>query len=138
MIIKKRGRIPACDSFVVKRISGPGLANDYFYQIKPEQALASLEARMELDELSAYQHEMEQIIMQPQKDFSQFVECCFAPFSAQLSKTGVYSVLEKEGQDLLSCLHEKLERRRRELQTGLSTTIRSKIRLSTMHLKVSF
>ena len=69
LIIKKRGRIPASDSFVVKRIAGPGLASDYYYQIKPEQALASLEARMELDELSAYQHEMEQIIMQPTKDF---------------------------------------------------------------------
>lgn len=69
LIIKKRGRIPASDSFVVKRIAGPGLTNDYYYQIKPEQALASLETRMELDELSAYQNEMEQIIMQPTKDF---------------------------------------------------------------------
>lgn len=69
LVIKKRGRIPASDSFVVKRIAGPGLASDYYYQIKPEQALASLEARMELDELGAYQHEIEQIIMQPTKDF---------------------------------------------------------------------
>ncbi|KAL0279520.1 UNVERIFIED_CONTAM: hypothetical protein PYX00_001058 [Menopon gallinae] len=137
LIIKKRGRIPASDSFVVKRISGPGLANDYYYQIKPEQALASLEAKMELDELSAYQHEMEQIIMQPQKDFSQFVECCFTPFSAQLSKTGVYSTLEKEGQDLLSCLHEKLERRRRDLNSGLTAAVRSKIKLTTTHLKIA-
>ncbi|KAK6642922.1 hypothetical protein RUM43_004424 [Polyplax serrata] len=137
LIIKKRGRIPASDSFVVKRIAGPGLANDYFYQIKPEQALASLEARMELDELGAYQHEMEQIIMQPTKDYNQFIECCFAPFSAQISKTGVYSVLEKECQDLLSCLHEKLERRRRELNTGLSQTIKSKIKLSATHLKIA-
>lgn len=62
--------------------------------------------------------------------------CCFAPFSAQISKTGVYSVLEKESQDLLACLHEKLERRRRELNNGLSPTIRSKIKLSALHLKV--
>ncbi|EEB13018.1 conserved hypothetical protein [Pediculus humanus corporis] len=137
LIIKKRGRIPASDSFVVKRIAGPGLASDYYYQIKPEQALASLEARMELDELSAYQHEMEQIIMQPTKDFSQFVECCFTPFSAQISKTGVYSVLEKECQDLLACLHEKLERRRRELNNGLSGTVRSKIKLTATHLKIA-
>jgi hypothetical protein len=38
-------------------------------QIRPEQALAAFEAKMEMDELAAYQHEMEQMILQPQKDF---------------------------------------------------------------------
>jgi hypothetical protein len=38
-------------------------------QIRPEQALAAFEAKMELDELAAYQHNMEQMILQPQKDF---------------------------------------------------------------------
>jgi hypothetical protein len=32
MLIKKRGRVPASDSLVVKRIAGPGLASNYFYQ----------------------------------------------------------------------------------------------------------
>lgn len=38
-------------------------------QVRPEQALAAFEAKMELDELAAYQHNMEQMILQPQKDF---------------------------------------------------------------------
>jgi len=38
-------------------------------QIRPEQALAAFEAKMEFDELAAYQHNMEQMILQPQKDF---------------------------------------------------------------------
>jgi hypothetical protein len=33
LLIKKRGRVPASDSFVVKRIAGPGLASNYFYQV---------------------------------------------------------------------------------------------------------
>ena len=49
--IKKCGRVPASDSLAVKRIAGPGLALDYFFIIKPEQALAAFEAKMELDEL---------------------------------------------------------------------------------------
>ena len=53
-VIKKRARVPAGDSFVAKRISGPGLASNYFYQIKTEQALVALEARMEMDEIEAY------------------------------------------------------------------------------------
>ncbi|KAF5295161.1 hypothetical protein FQR65_LT10549 [Abscondita terminalis] len=137
LIIKKRGRVPASDSFVVKRVAGPGLASDYYFQIRPEQALAAFEAKMEWDELAAYQLVMEQTILQPQKDFSQFVEACFGSFSTQLSKSGPYKMLEKEGQDLIAVLHEKLERRRRDLQTGLSVSIKSKIKLSTPDLKIA-
>lgn len=137
LIIKKRGRIPASNSFVVKRVAGPGLNSNYFYQIKPEQALAAFEAKLELDELAAFQHEMEQLIRQPIRDFSQFVEACFGPFSAQLAKVGQYLTLEKEVQDLITALHEKLERRRRDLQTGLSVGMRSKIKLTTVDLKIA-
>lgn len=137
LFIKKCGRVPASDSFAVKRIAGPGLALDYYFSIKPEQALAAFEAKMELDELQAYQHSMETVICQPQKDFSQFVEACFGPFSAQLSKAvGPYRQLEREGQDLMTSLHEKLEKRRRDLQTGLTTAVKSRIKLNTMELKI--
>ena len=33
LIIKKRARVPAGDSFVARRIAGPGLASNYFYQV---------------------------------------------------------------------------------------------------------
>lgn len=137
LIIKKRGRVPASDSFVVKRVAGPGLASDYYFQISPEQALAAFEAKMEWDELSAFQNVVENTILQPQKDFAQFVDACFGSFSTQLAKNGQYKTLEKEAQDLMSVLHEKLERRRRDLQTGLSVTVKSKIKLTTNELKVS-
>lgn len=135
--IKKCGRIPSSDSFAVKRISGPGLAQEYFFIITPAQALAAFEAKMELDELEAWQKSTETVICQPQKDFSQFVEACFGPFSAQLSKSGQYRQLEREGQNLLSSLHEKLEKRKRELQLGLQPAVKTRVRLNTMELKVS-
>ncbi|KAI8129847.1 hypothetical protein CVS40_1285 [Lucilia cuprina] len=137
LFIKKCGRIPASDSLAVKRIAGPGLALDYYFIIRPEQALAAFEAKMELDELQAYQHAMERIIMQPQKDFSQFVEACFGPFSAQLSKSGPYLSLDREAQDLMTTLHEKLEKRRRELQTALTTQVKTRIKLNTKELKIA-
>ncbi|XP_014234034.1 uncharacterized protein LOC106657177 isoform X1 [Trichogramma pretiosum] len=138
LLIKSRGRIPASDSFVVKRIAGPGLASDYYYQIKPEQALAAFEAKLELDELHAFQQEMERLITQPQRDFTQFVEACFGPFAATLEKTKEpYKSLEKEAKDLVSALHEKLDRRRKDLQSGLGVSVRSKIKLSTYDLKVA-
>lgn len=33
VVIKKRGRIPASDSFLVKRIAGPGLHSNFYYQV---------------------------------------------------------------------------------------------------------
>lgn len=137
LFIKKCGRIPSMDSFAVRRVAGPGLALDYYFSIKPEQALAAFEAKMELDELQAFQHSMEKHILQPHRDFSHFVEACFGPFSAQLSKSGPYKNLEREGKDLLGSLHEKLEKRRRDLQTGLTTAVKSRIKLNTMELKVA-
>lgn len=114
------------------------MALDYYFIIRPEQALAALEAKMELDELQAYQHATERVVLQPQQDFLQFVEACFGPFSAQLSKTGPYLALDREAQDLMSTLHEKLEKRRRELQTTLTTQVKSRIKLNTKELKVRY
>lgn len=120
----------------MKRIAGPGMSSDYYFQIHPEQALAAFEAKMELDELNAYQYLMEQKIQQPQKDFARFVEVCFGSFSAHLTKNGAYRILEKEAQDLMTALQDKLERRLRELQCGLSATLKTKIRLTSKDLKV--
>lgn len=38
-IIKHRARIPMQDSFLARRVSGPGIAVEYFYQIQPEIAI---------------------------------------------------------------------------------------------------
>ncbi|KAL5274491.1 hypothetical protein ACFFRR_000922 [Megaselia abdita] len=137
MFIKKCGRVPASNSFAVRRIAGPGLALDYYFIIRPEQALAAFEAKMELDELQAYKQSVEKTIVQPQKDFSQFVEACFGPFSAQLAKVGPYRALDREAQDLLSSLHEKLEKRTRELDVGLDPVVKSRIKLNTVELKIA-
>lgn len=137
VFIKKYGRVPAADSFAVHRIEGPGLNSDYFFLIKPEQALAAFEARMELDELQAFQKKIEQQIREPQKDFSKFVEACFGSFSAQLSNSGAYQELERESKDLLSALNEKLEKRRNELQIGLPISSKAKIKMKTVNLKIA-
>ena len=74
--------------------------------------------------------------MQVLTDFSQFVSACFGPFSATLARVGQYKSLEREAQDLMTSLHEKLDKRRRELHTGLATGLRSRLKLNTIDLKV--
>ena len=32
-VIRKRGRVPASNTFVARRTAGPGLASNYFYQV---------------------------------------------------------------------------------------------------------
>lgn len=136
--IEKCGRVPSNDSFAVKRVAGPGLALDYYFLIKPEQALAAFEAKMELDELDAFRKFSENFILQPQRDFKQFVEACFGPFSSHLnSKSGQYKMLERESRELLCLLNEKLEKRKHELQVNLPASVRSRIRLNTMDLKIA-
>jgi hypothetical protein len=49
--IKRKGRVPINDGFTTKRIAGPGLSSNYYFLIKPEQALAAFEAHMEIEEL---------------------------------------------------------------------------------------
>jgi hypothetical protein len=54
LLIRKQARMPMNDTFLAKRIAGPGMASTYYYQIKTEQALASLETVMDLDRLLAF------------------------------------------------------------------------------------
>jgi len=39
-VIKKRGLIPSCDGFTVRRIAGPGLASSYFFQVTAPMCLS--------------------------------------------------------------------------------------------------
>ncbi len=55
LLLKRTGRIPARESFLARRIAGPGMSSTYFYTIKPEQALVGLETKMELTELRHFE-----------------------------------------------------------------------------------
>ncbi|KAK4293817.1 hypothetical protein Pmani_033507 [Petrolisthes manimaculis] len=137
VVIKKRGRIPASDSFLVKRIAGPGLHSNFYYQISCEQALAAFEARLEMDELAVYQRETEAVIYKPLIAYSEFVHSCFGPFSGGVGRAGNYDRVERETRDLCLTLQEKLDRRRRDLALGLPLSVRSRIKLTTRELKLA-
>lgn len=138
LFIKKFARVPSSNSFMVKRISGPGLTQNYYFLIRLEQALAAFEAKMELEELKAYQLSIKKYIFQPQDDLRHFVDACFGSFSAQLNmKSDLYKLLERESQDFMHLLNEKLERRYRDLDIGLSTSSKRRIKLYPKDLKMA-
>ena len=69
LIVKRFARIPAHDSFLARRIAGPGLAAQYFYQVSSPEVLAALESLIEQNELRIYRSYVEAILMKPVDDY---------------------------------------------------------------------
>ncbi|XP_005097291.1 uncharacterized protein LOC101859401 [Aplysia californica] len=137
VIIKSRGRVPSSDGFVARRISGPGLASNYFFQIRPEQALAAVEARAEHDELEAWRAQMMEVIERPKETYKQFVEQCFKPFSASLTEQGIYLQLNRETTEYISDLRTQANQREVVLYTGLNPDLQRRIKLAEADLKLT-
>jgi hypothetical protein len=72
-IVKAFARIPTNDTFLARRISGPGLASEYFYQVSSPEVLAALESLIEQNQLKAYDLYVKRILMKPIVEY-QFVE----------------------------------------------------------------
>ncbi|XP_046650573.1 uncharacterized protein LOC124341686 isoform X1 [Daphnia pulicaria] len=157
LAIRPRGRIPASEGFLVKRIAGPGLNTEFQYQISKEQALAAFEARLESDRLIAYRRQTERLIRRPAEEFRLFVQQVFSPFSgtawcptpvtekpvdkadataSNFKSSNVAAQLERETQALLASLEEKVERRLEQLRMSLNTNALKKIRMSSADLKM--
>ncbi|ESO09434.1 hypothetical protein HELRODRAFT_168417 [Helobdella robusta] len=136
LVIKKRGRVPTKDAFIVRRIAGPGLASKYYLQVRPEQALAAVEACVEAHELNVWMECYSDVINQPKQDYKKFVELCFKPFSCVLIEDGVYQSLVQECNAQLKLLKHTIDSQKQKLNTGLNADLRSKIRLTSRELKV--
>lgn len=46
VVVKTRSRIPAYNSFLARRVEGPGLSYTLFQQISTDEALVSLQVRL--------------------------------------------------------------------------------------------
>ncbi|KPJ08334.1 hypothetical protein RR48_13073 [Papilio machaon] len=101
------------------------------------QALAAVCARAELEALAEWAAEIESVIERPLRDYAHFVDACFGPFSVQIAKTGAYKQLEKECNELVMSVREKLSARRRDLALGLTDAARVRVRMTAPDLRVS-
>ena len=82
-----------------------------FLQVHPEQALAAVEARMELHELSAWAENVSATLDLPQREYRRFMETLLRPFSAGLREDSgyMYQKLCKELQALREELNKHVE-----------------------------
>lgn len=68
-VVKRFARIPAHNNFLARRVAGPGLAAEYFYQVSSPEVLAALESLIEQNELKVYRSYVEAILMKPVNDY---------------------------------------------------------------------
>ncbi|KAL3877445.1 hypothetical protein ACJMK2_035151 [Sinanodonta woodiana] len=136
-VIKPRGRVPMSDGFVARRVAGPGLASNYFLQIHPEQTLAAVEARMELDELEVFRVNTVKQIEQPVQEYRSFVSSCFKPFSAGLITEGVFNRLKEETAEYDTHLTQKVNEKANVLRISLHPEVQGKIKLPERELKIT-
>jgi hypothetical protein len=65
LILKRRGRVPASDEFLTRRVRGPGLSFKCAFQIPTDAALVALRAQLELLELRELQRRVDWIETSP-------------------------------------------------------------------------
>lgn len=73
-ILKRKAKIPICDDFFVKRISGPGLGSKYFYLIDYQMALIMVQYSLEEMEMHAYKQEIKTKISEPRNNLIKFYD----------------------------------------------------------------
>ena len=132
VVIKPRGRVPITNSFVARRISGPGLATNYYYQIHPSQALIKFEYDLESLELSLYQNFMMNLLNQPSKTYSKFINNILAPLGyhggMESTNKSVGRISSQENQ-LREILNKKMGERRDDFSLDSPTVSVDKIRM---------
>ncbi|CAF0762309.1 unnamed protein product [Rotaria sp. Silwood1] len=114
LIVKRFARIPAHDGFLARRIAGPGLAAQYFYQVSSPEVLAALESLIEQNELKVYRSYIEQILMKPIDEYRRFFNAAFEPFSAQvqiIDSQSVYSRMKDVVDEHIRNLKTTIEKR---------------------------
>ncbi|KAI6659961.1 hypothetical protein LOD99_14301 [Oopsacas minuta] len=140
LIIKRRGRIPVTDSYVAKRISGPGLATNYYYQIEPSQALIKLEYDLESRELGFYENFMTLLIDQPRLAYVKFVSKVLSSFgysNRYEDSNETYLDITKQKKELTKQLHKELKARRSSYTLNIPSVNLQSIRMTEEDLALT-
>ncbi|QKF93535.1 hypothetical protein QKU48_gp0077 [Fadolivirus algeromassiliense] len=74
LILKYRAKIPSENGFLVKRISGPGLSNQYFYLITHNLATVLIQYQLERMEMDAFASQMRNRINMPLQNLLRFYD----------------------------------------------------------------
>jgi hypothetical protein len=131
LVVKPRGRIPTHDTFLARRVLGPGLSSGYYYQVRTADVLSALRLQLELDELGIYQNNMQKRINRPFNRYSAFIQQVLGPFLSSVSPR--HDFLSAKAELYTLRLQKIIDLRRRRLPT-ISWEQRYKIRQNNRDL----
>lgn len=110
-IVRRCARVPDSDSFAARRISGPGLANNFYYQISPAVALVALQYQLELIELQLHESRLRCLAMQPEKDLEEAISKFI------LSPFGLGKAIPRDADNLL--VQKQIKRLRKTCEASM-------------------
>ncbi len=108
-VLANQLKVPESDSWLARRIEGPGLASEYLYQIRPELAVVALRAQLELMELQQYELVTKQQILKPRA----FFEAVFTPFHLGGGQNMIRGDIEAGIKPAIDALEAELAARRK-------------------------
>jgi hypothetical protein len=71
-ILAWRGRVPSQNSRFLRRVAGPGIGSEYFFQVSADLPVLAAWASMEASEMYRYDGEMKGLIAEPAKAYQEF------------------------------------------------------------------
>ncbi|MEK7390034.1 MAG: hypothetical protein AAB036_10075 [Elusimicrobiota bacterium] len=133
-VISWRGRVPARDEkMIVRRIAGPGLTSEHFFQVSPELLLVAHQAALEADAVALYGDNAQGLIRVPRKVYEETL----AAFGAVSGVDGRYSndapafrTIGSKEKNSLETLSTAMKERQELYSRLLSVPNQSRIKLS--------
>jgi len=83
LVIRHAAKVPATDSFLAKRVHGPGLASTYYYRIPLEAAKTSAQLFLDMSRIRAYADLQRAEIKEPFNRYNSMFDTALKPFGIQ-------------------------------------------------------
>ena len=109
-------RVPGADTWIARRVAGPGLANDFFFQISPEAAVTLVKVYLEGRMLTLYENAAKRALDAPEREVKHFEGEILKYAGVGLSPE-IHRNVTANVSKLRRMLSEACERRRRLLPT---------------------
>ncbi len=134
VVVAPLGRVPVNDTTLARRVEGPGLASEHYYQAPPSLVCLVMMARLEHEELSAFERQTRDLILSPQIELQRFCSQVLGPFSAGHAAERASKLVDERTAAHLEALRRKLEPRQAALAAVTTIEAASQIRLSRSDL----
>jgi len=112
LVLRRAGRVPVSDSFLSQRTEGPGLSQNWFYQVTTDVALLALQAHLEKEELNYYNTMTQKKINESIEKFGQIQSEIFSQFGLRFdSSHPVYTSIQERNRQISEKLRIRFEKK---------------------------